>query len=75
MSRSAQIRRLLLEAPSTCDEIAALLNLTAREAWVGVWVLTSQGRARKSGAVKPHEHKGRPHQIYELTERGRRLAR
>lgn len=70
MSRNADIRRLLREAPSTTHEIAALLGLTLRDTHVGLWVLTKQGHVRKSGATIRSET-GRPRKLFEITDRGR----
>lgn len=53
--------QLLTEAPSTVKECAALLGLSDLRTQVGMWQLTSSGRARAIGAV-PHsdpERRGR----------------
>lgn len=61
MNRNESIRRLLAEAPSTCPEIADILEISVRSARVGI---------RKTGGVVP-EAGGKGHGLYELTERGR----
>lgn len=75
MSRSDCLRRILASGPSTCSEIAALMGLSFRRAWVAMWVLTSRGHARVAGRLPKEEGaKGRGHNIYELTPRGHHLA-
>ena len=75
-TRSDVLRHILADSPSTCDEIAALMGLSLRRAWVAVWVLTSQGHAEIVGRVpKELGKKGHAHNLYGLTKRGLRAAR
>ena len=76
MNRSQELRRILASAPTTCDEIATLLNLSPREAWVAVWVLTSRQEAKAAGRIpKADGEKGRGHNLYELTSVGHKALR
>ena len=74
MTRNARIRKLLAEAPSTCDEIAACLRITTRSARVGMWVLTHSNHARKTGNTLPGAL-WRPRNLYELTPQGKAAMR
>ncbi len=76
MNRSASIRELLLEAPSTCQELADILGISHRTADAAIRILMHRGQVMKSGRVLPAEGRGRPRNLYELTASGRiRAAR
>lgn len=79
MSRSADIRMILKDAPSTSHEIAALLGISLRSVHVGLWVLQRQRHVRKTGTVVPIPLESNPRgpktrKLFELTPHGRRHA-
>lgn len=47
----AKLQELLAEAPSSCAECAALLELPRRAVQIGIWQLTSKGRAHVVGCA------------------------
>jgi predicted ArsR family transcriptional regulator len=73
MTRSAQIRGLLAAGPSTCQDIAEGLRITKEQTFGAVESLCQLGHVVKTGRVI--ETKGKTLKIYELTPRGRALAR
>jgi hypothetical protein len=67
---------MLATAPTTCNEVAALMNISLRAAWVAVWVLTSQHQAKTAGRIpKAEGGKGHGHNLYELTSAGQRALK
>jgi predicted ArsR family transcriptional regulator len=68
-NRSAAIRSVLREGPSTSEEVAATLEITTRSAQIGLWVLKDQGHVRAAGSVPRPGFRGGPARLYELTER------
>ena len=73
MNRSAQVRRVLAEGPTTSTELAATLKLSPRRARVALWILTSRGQAQTIGRIPVP--RGRALHIYALTARGRAARR
>lgn len=50
-----KLHRLLVEAPSTSIECAAVMGVSVRRAQVGIWQLTHVGRASVVGVVPHHD--------------------
>lgn len=72
--RTPEIRALLAESPSTAREISAALQMTPRDANVGLWVLQTHGHVCSLREVpRPvSDFSGRRTlKLYELTPRGR----
>jgi hypothetical protein len=78
VNKSARIRKLLNEAPSTIGELAILTGWSKRTAHVAVWVLKNRGQAVRIGKV-PHVRDspgGRQFlNLYALTPHGEALHR
>lgn len=72
-TRSDDIREILAEGPATTHEVALALEITQREAHVGVWVLAQMGHAKTTGRFVASDCGGKARNIYELTAHGRRM--
>lgn len=68
MNLSQRIRRILFDGPATMSEVSTSLRITKRRAVVGLWVLTKNGHAERTGTVPNDGTKD--HQLYALTPAG-----
>ena len=74
ISRSQQIRQLLLEGPATASELTLATSLTKRSINVGLWVLQNQHHVVTHRYVEFPEGKRRL-KLYELTPHGRAVVK
>jgi len=71
LTRSQAIRQILDIAPSTCNEVSALLGLTWRSTRRGLDVLLAHGHVEVAGVI---DAQGMP-RLYRLTPRGRAVLK
>jgi len=72
---TARVRACLAEGRATSEELQAMLGEPPRRLHVAIWCLTHTGQAVKVAVTPPRDgRRSRKLGIYELTEKGRRLA-